>query len=82
MMGVCSFFLSKDFDMFSNSNLKCPLRKGAHYHVYKLSPNVTNMPPLIPEGRWMLQIDFLYLNQYTFFSVQWYSGVEYINIFE
>ncbi|KAF2896318.1 hypothetical protein ILUMI_09857 [Ignelater luminosus] len=84
MMGMCSFFLSKDFDiphMLSNSNLKCPLKKGVNYYVYKLSPNATNMPPLIPEGRWKLQVDFLYLNRYTIFSVEWYSGVEYINIF-
>ncbi|KAF2906044.1 hypothetical protein ILUMI_00129 [Ignelater luminosus] len=80
MMGLCSFLLSKDFDiphMFSNSNMKCPMRRGVHYYVYKLSPNATNMPPLIPEGRWMLQLNFLYLNRYTMGSVEWYSGVEY-----
>ncbi|KAF2888040.1 hypothetical protein ILUMI_18133 [Ignelater luminosus] len=84
MMGMCSASLSKEFDipnMLSNSNAKCPIRKGVNYYIYKLSPNATNMPPLIPEGRWMLQLDFLYLNRYTGFSVQWYSGVEYTNIF-
>ncbi|KAF2895196.1 hypothetical protein ILUMI_10979, partial [Ignelater luminosus] len=84
MMGMCAAFLSKDFDiphMYANSNLKCPLKKGVNYYVYKLSPNATNMPPLIPEGRWKLQIDYMYLNRYIIFSVEWYSGVEYINIF-
>ncbi|KAF2882649.1 hypothetical protein ILUMI_23513 [Ignelater luminosus] len=57
MMGLCSYFVSKDFDiphMLSNSNVECPLRKGVNYYVYKLSPNATNMPPLIPEGRWKM----------------------------
>ncbi|KAF2882650.1 hypothetical protein ILUMI_23514 [Ignelater luminosus] len=84
MMGLCSFFMSKDFDiphMLYNSNAKCPLRKGVNYYVYKLSPNATNFPPLIPEGKWKLQLDFMYLNRYIAWSVEWYNGVEYMNIF-
>ncbi|KAF2899717.1 hypothetical protein ILUMI_06459, partial [Ignelater luminosus] len=84
MMGLCSFYSSKDFDiphMYANSNLKCPLRKGVNYYAYKVSPNATNFPPLIPEGRWKLQADFLYLNRYTIYSIEWYSSVEYPIIF-
>ncbi|KAF2890980.1 hypothetical protein ILUMI_15193 [Ignelater luminosus] len=80
MIGLCFTFTSKDFDiphMFSNSNMKCPIQKGVHYYIYKLSPNATNMPLLIPEGRWKLQLDFFYLNQYSALYVEWYSGVEY-----
>ncbi|KAF2893482.1 hypothetical protein ILUMI_12692 [Ignelater luminosus] len=80
MMGLCSFLLSEDYDiphMLSNSNMKCLMQKGVHYYAYKVYPNATNMPPLIPEGRWKLQLDFLHLNQYTAFSIEWYSGVEY-----
>ncbi|KAF2888329.1 hypothetical protein ILUMI_17844 [Ignelater luminosus] len=85
MMGLCSAMASKDFDipqMFSNSNIKCPLRKGVLYYVYKLSPNATNMPPLIPDGRWKIQTDYLYLNRCTIGSVEWYTGIEYPIIFE
>ncbi|KAF2889848.1 hypothetical protein ILUMI_16325 [Ignelater luminosus] len=84
MMGVCSFFLSKDYDiphMLSNSNFECPMRKGINYCVYKGFPNATNMPPLIPEGRWKLQAVFMYLNRYIMWSVDWYTSIEYINIF-
>ncbi|KAF2894741.1 hypothetical protein ILUMI_11430, partial [Ignelater luminosus] len=84
MKGLCSYRSSKDFDipnMLANSNLKCPLRKGVNYYIYKLSPNATNMPPLIPDGRWMLKVDHMYLNRYTAFSVEWYTGIEYPIIF-
>ncbi|KAF2890958.1 hypothetical protein ILUMI_15215, partial [Ignelater luminosus] len=84
MMGVCSALSSKDFDiphMLSNSNFQCPIRKGVHYYAYKVYPNATNMPPLIPEGKWKIQIDYMYLNRYTTFSVEWYMGIEYPIIF-
>ncbi|KAF2894494.1 hypothetical protein ILUMI_11694 [Ignelater luminosus] len=84
MLGLCSAILSDQFDiphMLSNSNVKCPIKKRNELYVYKVSPNATNMPPLIPEGRWKLQIDFLYLNKYLLGSVEWYTGVEYINKF-
>ncbi|KAF2883166.1 hypothetical protein ILUMI_23002 [Ignelater luminosus] len=83
-MDMCSAFSSKEFDipnMMSNSNMKCPIRKGVNYYLNKLSSNSTNFPPLIPEGRWKLQLDYLYLHRYTAFSLEWYSGVEYPIIF-
>ncbi|KAF5304836.1 hypothetical protein FQR65_LT07853 [Abscondita terminalis] len=79
-MKFCSAFKRQDFDipnLLANSNLKCPILKNHNYYVYNFAPNATNFPPLIPEGRWKLQLVFKYRHKYNMAVLNWYMGVVY-----
>ncbi|KAF5285020.1 hypothetical protein FQR65_LT02332 [Abscondita terminalis] len=78
-MGLCSAANRKDFDipkMIENSNFKCPLREHQKIYTNKLTPNASNFPPLLPEGRWKLQLDFSY-KKVIVMTINWYASVEY-----
>ncbi|KAF5304835.1 hypothetical protein FQR65_LT07852 [Abscondita terminalis] len=79
-MDVCSALNRKDLDipnMLEKSNLKCPMLKDKPYYVISLCPNATNFPPLIPEGRWRVELLLKYQNKYTMANINWYMGIVY-----
>lgn len=53
------------------------LFQNTNYYINKLSPNATNMPPLVPSGDWMLEFAFMYLNKYVVYKIKWYTQVAY-----
>ncbi|KAF2904460.1 hypothetical protein ILUMI_01715 [Ignelater luminosus] len=80
MLGMCSGLSVDQFDipnLLKQSNLRCPFIKEKNYYAYNMAPNATNMPPLLPSGRWMMEFKYLYMNQYEIFIIEWYTGIEY-----
>ncbi|KAF5292521.1 hypothetical protein FQR65_LT01667 [Abscondita terminalis] len=80
MMPMCAALLRKDFDLpniLAHSNLKCPILKGNSYHITNVTPDASNFPPLLPEGRWKLQLTFKYQNKYIMSIVNYYAAVIY-----
>ncbi|KAF2904782.1 hypothetical protein ILUMI_01393 [Ignelater luminosus] len=85
MLGMCSFIQTEKFDMphmLSNSNFTaCPLKKSNTYYIRNLVPDAENFPPGIPDGRWMLELKFMYREIYYMFGVRWFAKVEYEMVF-
>lgn len=58
---------------------KCPIRKGT-YQLFNWIPNTEKFPPLVPEGKWMIHMewftDFKFKKRIIIF--EWYAIVKYV----
>ncbi|KAF5287168.1 hypothetical protein FQR65_LT12297 [Abscondita terminalis] len=51
---------------FTSGNISCPIKKNVRLSLSNWIPDFSHLPPLIPEGEYMAQVNSTYQKQYLY----------------
>ncbi|KAF5287167.1 hypothetical protein FQR65_LT12296 [Abscondita terminalis] len=73
---LCSIFEENILGFGTNpcGLISCPIRKNIRQSMYNWTPNFTRLPPLVPDGEYMLKINTTIQKQYLY-NMQYFGTV-------
>ncbi|KAF5287171.1 hypothetical protein FQR65_LT12300 [Abscondita terminalis] len=51
----------------TTTNFSCPIKKNVRYTIHNWIPDVSRLPPFIPDGEYMLHVNVTYEKQYLYY---------------